>query len=217
MTATQPPRPNPWSWIGWIVLAAVLLLAGVWFGNRMFSLNPPVSGLRAATLLPVPRPLAPFHLQDQNEQPLTQASFQGHWSLVTFGYTLCPDVCPTTLATLTAVGRLLDQRGLKNRVRFVFVTLDPERDSSVRLKEYLAYFGPDFMGGRGPEAALRDLTGQLGIAYAKVEDSGSALGYLLDHSTGLLLIDPQARLRALFSAPHDAPAIAGDLALLTQP
>jgi protein SCO1/2 len=111
---------------------------------------------------------------------------------------------------LSQTADLLGQDKPASRPRFVFVSVDPERDSLDRLASYVPYFNPEFIGVTGPGADLHQLTGQLGILYRKVEDEETALDYLVDHSASIMLTDPQGRLSAVFSAPHDARAMAAD-------
>ena len=188
-------------------LAATALLLGLWFGSAL--LQRPVQPLTpsAATLLPEPRPLQAFQLTDSTGGPFTNDSLQGHWTLLSFGYTHCPDVCPTTLAMLEGVQRRLPA----DAPQVVFVSVDPERDTPSRLARYVQYFNPEFLGATGDHEALKGLTQPLGILYQRVEDQNSALGYLVDHSAQIVLVDPQTRLHALFSPPHDPDKIAGDL------
>jgi len=119
-------------------------------------------------------------------------------------------VCPTTLAVLKGVEEQLRQADSGNELDIVFVSIDPERDSLERLREYLAYFSPDFLGATGDDQALRTLTDQLGVLYVRV-DVDSAMGYLMDHTAHLVLLDPEVRMRAVFGPPFSSEKIAADL------
>lgn len=202
----------------WLILSLGLaaLLAGAWLGSVVL-VPDRVGGngaatLTAGTLLPQRRALAPFALTDTAGEPFTEASLQGRWTLLAFGYASCPDVCPLMLASFRDVHRRLAERGIDGPVQFVFVSVDPERDDPARLKDYVAYFNPSFLGATGPHAELQRLTRQLGVIYQRTADAESALGYLVDHTATLLLIDPAGRLTAVFSAPHDPPAMTADIA-----
>lgn len=201
-----------------LAIGAAALIAGVWLALRVPGLGMPWGAaaptLATGTLLPQRRALAPFALTDTNGAPFTEASLRGHWTLLAFGYASCPDVCPMLLATFRDVHRRLAERRLAGLLRFVFISVDPERDDLAGLKSYVAYFDPSFLGATGPHAELQRLTRQLGVLYQKAADGGSALGYLVDHSATLLLIDPQGRFTAVFSAPHDAQGLAADIAAL---
>lgn len=160
-----------------------------------------------ATVLPEPSPIAPFALTDHRGQPFTEANLQGKWTFLFFGYTSCPDICPTTLSTLAKVGKLL-AGGLAVPAQIVFVSVDPKRDTQEKLAQYVGYFGADVIGVAGADERLEPFTRALGIGYKRHDEGGS--DYLVDHTASILLLDPQGRLLALFSPPHDAAAIAAD-------
>ncbi len=133
-----------------------------------------------------------FRLADHNGRIRTLGDFRGKVVLLSFGYTRCPDVCPTTLAELAGLmGRL---GGEAERVQVLFVTLDPERDTPAQLAKYIPFFHPGFLGLRGDAAATAATAGEFRVAYQK-QDTGSAAGYSLDHSTGIYAFDPDGRLR----------------------
>jgi protein SCO1/2 len=200
--------------LGLLLVLGVALAAlgfGLWTARAL--LAPPGVVLEAGTLLPQPRPLGAFALTDTEGGAFTPESLRGRWTMLAFGYASCPDVCPLTMATFRDLRARLAASGHADTVRFVLVSVDPERDALPALKEYVRYFDPAFRGATGPHAALQQLTSQLGVVYRRA-DAGSALGYLVDHSATLVLLDPQARLAAIFGAPHDPAAIARDLAAL---
>lgn len=216
MGTDQPPTRGGRAATGLALLVTVLAVAaGVWLGAATFRdawRAEPQSALQQATLLPQPRALAPFALTDQDGKGFGNAQLLGHWTFVMFGYTSCPDVCPMTLATLAAVDRVLaDQaEGEDPTAEFLFVSVDPERDNPERLGKYVRHFNPRFIGATGSDVQLRALAAQLGVMFARVEGQDTALGYLMDHTASVLLIDPSGRLSAVFSAPHDAQRIAAD-------
>jgi protein SCO1/2 len=183
-------------------LALVAVLAGAGLA-RVF--GPKAVALETGTWLPQGRPLAAFHLTDLSGHDFSSANLQGHPTLLFFGFTHCPDVCPTTLATLAEVQRL---RPLPDS-QVVFVSIDPERDSAQQLAVYLGYFDHDFIGLRGDQAALAPMLGSLSaIAVRENLPDGS---YTMDHSATLYLLDRNARLVAVFSPPFVAPRLAADL------
>ena len=203
-----------------IILAAALLAAmviGVAFGmiaNRQqkSTLQELQPALKAATLYPEDfRPLAPFQLTDHNGLPFDNGRLQDGWSLVFFGYTYCPDVCPMTMQTLGAIEKEISVQSGITGPRIVFVSVDPERDTAERLKQYVTYFSPDFTGVSGDHENLRSLTGSLGVFYSRSENPRQPDRYQVDHSASLFLFGPGGRIRALFSAPLQAGAIAQDL------
>ena len=199
------------------VLLALLAIAAGLVANHMLSLQPDDAGkgyvgLRGATPIQNPRPLAPFSLIDHRGAPFTERALVGHWTLLSFGYTHCPDICPTTLQMLAQVEERLRSAGQAPVPRVVFVSVDPERDTQERLAGYVPYFSPRFTGVAGTPEALTALTGQLGVIFEKADDGQG--GYLVNHSASIVLVDPQGRFRALFSVPHDAERIAEDFRLI---
>lgn len=191
-----------------ILIAAVAAGLGLWFGARMLGAPPP---LQAALLYPAPRTLPEFHLTRSNNTPLTLADWKGHWTVAFFGYTNCPDVCPTTLATFKQVWKLLDPLSAQ-KLRFDFVSVDPARDTPEKLTRYVGYFSPDFIAATGSDEELTALTHSLGLVYSiNKTDNGD---YSVDHSASAVIIDPQGRQVGMFRPPFDAVKIAADLSTL---
>ena len=186
------------------VLVAVAIGAGVAFYER--SQEPLV--LRAGTALPEPRALPAFALVDQAGRPFGLPRFEGRWSLLFTGFTHCPDVCPTTLALMSELNR----RVARDDLQFVFLSVDPERDTPDAVARYLAHFDAALVGATGARAEMERLTAGLGLA--QVRNPGGRDEYTVDHSTAFVLIDPEARLSGYFSAPHERDALAADLAAL---
>jgi protein SCO1/2 len=197
----------------WLILvAAVAAAAGLWAAQRLAPRSPAAApATSAAVLYPQPRPLPAFALTRSDATPYTQADLVGAWTLMFFGFTHCPDVCPTTLATLRDAHASLPP-ALAARVRMTFVSIDPERDTPQRAGEYARYFSPAIVAATGTPEALQTLTGPLGVVYMKAPLASG--DYSMDHSASILLIDPQGRLRGLFRPPLDARRIADDLAAL---
>jgi len=194
--------------------AIVMLWLGMdYLGQRLRPPALPIA-LKGGTLLPQPKPLRPFQLTDQDGKPFTLDRLRGHWTFFVIGYTSCPDICPTLLATFQALDRLITPAGAKPAADFLFVSVDPERDSPAQLAKYVHYFNPRFLGATGTDDALRALTGQLGLLYERVGDRKTSLGYLIDHSASILLINPEAGLSAIFSPPQDPQLIAEDFATI---
>jgi protein SCO1/2 len=203
------------------ILTGLLALAvgvAAWLQLREPAATPAVSHIetRSATLLPQLRSLQPFSLRDQHGRPFTNQTLQGRWTFLSFGYTNCPDICPTTLAMLTSMGRQIDASGNSAEYQIAFVSVDPERDTQQRLAEYIDFFNPEFLGVRGDDSELQRLTRPLGILYVKVTTENSAMGYVMDHSASIILVDPQGRYHALFSSPHDPDDMAQDFMTITK-
>jgi protein SCO1/2 len=165
--------------------------------------SPPHPG---ATRIDDARPLPDFRL-DSPRGPLTRAWLQGRWTVLFFGYTHCPDVCPTALALMADVNRQLER---SQRPQVLFVSVDPQRDTTALLAEYVPAFDPDFLGATGQDADVAPLLRHLGAQFTRHPPSASGF-YTVDHTAGLFLIDPQARLKAVFTPPHDNAAVLTDL------
>ena len=200
------------------LLSAVLALAGgYWLADQLLGKTPDLSGLRA-TVFSEPRAIEPFTLVDHTGKPFDNASLEGRWSFVFFGYTHCPDVCPTTLSVLNSVARKLEDQ--KDRVQFVFISIDPGRDTPEQLGQFVSYFNGSFIGATGGEDALSALTRQIGVIYARVAvNSGgpdaAQDNYLMDHSASVLLFNPRGRFHAVFTPPLDAKSMADDFRLIS--
>ncbi len=189
---------------------ALALAAGIALGFLFTSRTPSAVPDINATILDPPKSIEAFKLIDHRGEPFVLDSLRGKWSFVFFGYTHCPDVCPTTLHTLSEMDRILAERSpQRHDVQIVFVSVDPERDSAEQLAGYVPYFNRSFIGVTGAPEEIDRLTRQLGILHLKV-DRGEGKGYLVDHSASILLFDPSARLRGVFSAPHRAERMATD-------
>ncbi|HET6629259.1 MAG TPA: SCO family protein [Woeseiaceae bacterium] len=190
-----------------LVLAAVAVAAGAWLAAR--ALEKP-SLPRFATVLAEPRPLPEFSLTDQDNRPFDAARLRGHTSLLFFGFTHCPDICPATLAQLAAARQQLAAAGAE-LPQIVLVTVDPERDTPEVLARYVGYFGAGITGVTGPVGEIRALAEPLGVYFEKTP-LGDA--YTMGHSTAVLVVGPDVALQALFTAPHDVDAFVHDLPIL---
>lgn len=190
-----------------VVLAAVLAGAATAFIATRSSHAPPV--LERATQFDVARPLPPLTLTDHAGRDFGRDRLLGHWTLMFFGFTHCPDVCPTTLATLAQASKLLSDLPLPDMPAIVLVSVDPARDTPDALAQYVSHFDPEFVGVTGQPAAIEILTREFGVAVltGAPEDDGS---YTVDHTAAIFLIDPSASFAAVFGSPHAADLIARD-------
>ena len=181
-----------------------LLLAAVFYWMLPDKTVPPeLQGV----LRPEPRPLRTFELSDQYRQAFNLERLKGEWSFVFFGYTYCPDICPTTLSVLTGVVKHLqtDPQGLTN-IQVVFVSVDPQRDTPDILEAYLKYFNEAFQGVTGAQQDIDSLTRQFGAGYM-IEPETRPGEYLVSHTSSIFLVDPYGQLIAAFPPPHDANTI----------
>ena len=189
------------------VLAVVAIAAAAGFlAGRWWPAEPPA--LQASTaLFGQERALPEFALTDHTGGAYTRRHLTDDWTLLFFGYTHCPDICPITLVTMSASVNAVAALG-GEAPRVVFVSVDPERDAPRSLRAYVTTFRDDFLGVTGPHEELRKLTRALGVAYAR---DGDGPEYLVEHSAALLLVNPKGELQAVFGPPHEPDAIARDI------
>lgn len=152
-----------------------------------------------------------FRLKDQNGNVRTLADFKGKIVVTFFGFTQCPDVCPTSMTTMAEVKRLLGDQG--ERLQVLFITVDPERDTQGLLKEYMASFDPGFIALRPDPDELKDVAAAFKIYYKKVPGS-TPTSYTMDHSAGKYIFDTQGRVRLFSAYGTDAATIASDIQIL---
>jgi len=195
------------------VLTACILLAGILAGVLAAHFFRGATGaapdLEQAVLFQVPRPLPDAPLAGPGDTRFGTTSLAGRWTFLFFGFVNCPDVCPTTLATLAAVRKSLDDLPPPERPAVAFVSVDPGRDTPELLGRYVAHFDPAFEGVTGSAAAIETWTRALGVAV--IIGAPAADGsYAVDHSAAIFLVDPTAKVAALFGAPHEAGVVARD-------
>jgi len=190
-----------------IVLAGILAgIAAAHFFRPSASAAPP---LERAVLFQDPRPLPRAELSGPGGAGFGTASLAGRWTFLFFGFVNCPDICPTTLATLAAVERSLADLPGPERPAVAFVSVDPARDTPEVLARYVAHFDAGFEGVTGSAAAINAWTRSLGVAVV-IGPPAPDGSYSVDHSAAIFLVDPEARAAALFGSPHEAGAIARD-------
>ena len=164
--------------------------------------------LARATLIDPARPLPPMAFIDQDARPFGLEQLRGHWSILFFGFTSCPDICPTTLALLAQVEKKLGDLPAEQRPHIVLVSVDPKRDTPERLAQYVKSFSPTFTGITGEQSAVQEFALKMGVPVAISEQPGG--NYTVDHSAAIFVVDPNGALRALSSTPHEVPIIAED-------
>jgi protein SCO1/2 len=195
-----------------VLIAAVVaggMLAGAgaaWLALGGRGEPPP---LEHATRFDAPRPLPAFALVDSSGASFGPERLRGRWTFLFFGFTNCPDICPTTLATLAAVRTSLADLPEEQRPSVLFVSVDPGRDTPEALGRYVAHFDPAFTGATGTREAIEALAAALGVAvFVGPPDADG--NYAVDHSAAVFLLDPEARVAALFGTPHEVDPIARD-------
>jgi protein SCO1/2 len=203
MTQDTPPQqqlPLPVILIG-LVLMVLGVLAARYVLSPHQQASPLPSGLKA-TYLQDGKPITGFSLVDYNKQRFDASRFKGKWTFLFFGYTNCPDVCPTTMLVMKSVWAKLPAEAMSAPApQLVFVSVDPDRDTPERLKKYVTFYRPDFLGVTGNADQIDILTKQVGVLYG-FDDDPDGKGYTVKHSAQIILVDPTGKERAVFSPPH---------------
>lgn len=200
-----------WALTGVVILLLVLsgLLGWQWWSGAQ------ERGLREAgiVLLSHSRELPKVTLLSTTDADLASVAQEGRWQLVFFGYTYCPDICPTTLAEVRRIYSALPQ-DVRDRLQVWMVSVDPERDTPQQLRAYLDFFDPSFQGLSGELADIQNLSQVLGIPF--IPGDSSQPGYTVDHGANLALIGPDGRHRGFIRAPLRVDALIKQLPLLLE-
>ncbi len=190
----------------WITVGSILCVIVLFMSMFLHKILSPrimtVDELRVnrAIVFENPRIIKEFSLLDQHGEVFDLARIQGKWSLVYFGFTHCPDICPTTLAKLAKVVNLLDE-DIREQTQVLLVSVDPARDTPEKLVEYMSYFNEDFVGVTGEFLNIIGLTQNLNVAFNKVMlDEGD---YTVDHTGNLVLINPNGHYHGFFKPPFE--------------
>lgn len=184
-----------------LVVAFILLVVYgfIWRMNQPVIMSDEQLRANGAVVLDKPRIFSDFELVDHNGKPFNIARMQDVWSIVFFGFSNCPDICPTTLAILNdTYSKMKDSE--KEKLQVIMISLDPERDTVEALAEYVPYFNSEFIGVTGNKHLIRRLTAEINVAYNIVPLEGD--DYTVDHSTQLVLINPKGHYHGFFRAPH---------------
>lgn len=183
-----------------IALWAVVVVAILGLAVRVYLAATDSGAMTTTTGAPLaPAIGGPFALVDHTGKPVTDADFRGKWMLIYFGYTYCPDVCPTSLTTMVDALDLLGEAGAK--VVPVLISVDPERDTPVKLASYVSAFGPRVVGLTGTAEQVAAAAKAYRVYYAKAKPkAGDGEVYLMDHSSILYLVDPQGKFHQHFSS-----------------
>lgn len=188
-----------------LVLAAILLLLAAGLGAYAWLRDPAghMSGSGVALVG------GPFTLTDQDGRTVSEKSFAGKYMLVFFGYTYCPDICPTELQVMSAA---LDQIGpVADRIQPIFISIDPARDTPEVLKSYVGNFGPRLIGLTGTPEQIAAVAKAYRVYYARAGNTASATDYLMDHSSIIYLMGPDGRFLTHMAYTTDAAKLAAQL------
>jgi protein SCO1/2 len=151
-----------------------------------------------------------FSLLSTQNQVFNNQSLRGKWTIAFFGFTSCGYLCPTTLAELTKMYKKLEQMKVKNLPQVVFITVDPEKDTMPVLSNYITAFNPQFLGLRGTEEYVKHLANETGITYIQIANPKDTSEYTMEHSGTLIVFNPEGKIQAFFSTPHNGAVIAQD-------
>lgn len=160
-----------------------------------------------------PRLLPEVALTNHDGSSFSIEQFKGQWSLVNFGYTYCPDICPTNMADMNIAYKQLAAEGLAEQFKFWMVTVDPQRDTPEQLALYVPYFNEDFIGLTGAADQIATLATQMSAVYYQ---EGTGEGYTVAHSDNYAIVDPNGHFVAMIRPPHKPDAIAAALKAMQQ-
>ena len=180
-----------------VFIALVVML----FLNKFLSprvMSPQELAVNGAVVFEKPRIIPPFELVDHRGKAFTLERLQGKWTVIFFGFTTCPDICPTTLATLSQWYKKLDD-DIRAETQVVMLSVDPGRDTPDKLAAYMSHFDENFVGVTGEFLPIKTLSDQLNVAFNKVMLGES--DYTVDHSSHLVLINPYGHYHGIFKAP----------------
>ncbi len=201
-----------------IISLLVLLLAatlGMYASNKYFNTTTKVE-YQSLLAYPNLKTFSGFELTDKQNKKITIEDFSGKWTLLFFGFTSCPDVCPTTLTDLQSIYKSLDKENLDQKPEVLFISVDPERDTPDKLKNYINFFNPNFNAATGDIGSLLSLSSQIGVAFNIEDHEPNDISYNVDHTAALFLINPKKQIYGIFQSPHDKNKIASDLAILME-
>ncbi len=184
------------------ITGLIAMSMGLWFAqsSKQPQLKPAaIQGV----IYPKAIVLKDFSLQNHLSENISKADLLGHWSLIFLGYTSCPDICPTTLSTLNWVVEFIQQQQIE-APEILFLSVDPERDTIEVLKNYMEYYNEDFMALTGSLTEITRFIKQLHVAFKKAPGASGDINaddYLIDHSSALMLINPDGNLQSILTAP----------------
>ncbi|MEO5628160.1 MAG: SCO family protein [Thermomonas sp.] len=205
-----------------LIVIALAAAGGLWSAQRVLgasatgaAVEPSMPAVTSMTLLPTPRVLPEFTLQQSDGTLLTNQELQGHWTLVFLGFTHCPDVCPTTLAQLASAQKQWSRLPEATRPRVLFISADPDRDTPKITGDYAHAFHPDSLAATAAAPQLEAFARSLSLVFMKVAGPGGRDDdYSIDHSASMIVLDPQARMAGVIVPPFDPKAIAADMLAL---
>lgn len=200
-----------------ILLGFVALITGIFFAQHLTPRKNLNVKAFQGTLLQNPREISDFNLLGTNEAPFTKNSMKNHWTMVFLGFTNCGSICPTTMAELGKMYIILEEKKVSPLPQVVFISVDSERDDLKKIKQYTTAFNPHFIGARGEPEAIKTLANELGVAFEKSQiNPENADQYDIQHNGAIMLFNPEGKLTAFFTMPHNAASLTADYQLLIQ-
>ena len=197
-TSTQK-RGITWTLIG--IVCVVTLFLSLFF-NKMLSpriISTEELMVNGAVEFEKPRIIKPFGLLDQSKRAFTNQNLESKWTLMFFGFTTCPDICPMTLATMSRVYNALDE-DIRAQTQVVLLSVDPERDTPETLSKYVTHFNAEFIGVTGEFISIKRFGDNVNVAFNKVMLDE---GYTVDHSGNIVLINPYGHYHGFFRPPFE--------------
>jgi len=191
-----------------LALFCIVGIAGI-AASAMWRHRAPSVDLTTGTYLTLEQAPPDFSLIDQQGRGFGSANLRGHWSLLFFGYTNCPDFCPTTLTTLAAMQKRLRAAKAPVLPQVIFVSVDAKRDTPAQMAKYVPYFDPEFIGLTAPDQpGIEAVAKKLGVSV--IIQPASDGSYTVDHSGAIFVFNPDGRLTAILSGPFSVEALQGD-------
>jgi len=202
--------------VKWTVLAlfVAIMLAFVAIFMKVVGTGPDLKAqleVNNVLYFSTPRLLSDIELTRHDGEAFTSDQFEGKWDVINFGYTYCPDICPTNMADMNIAHKQLTELGLEDQVRFWMVSVDPARDTVKQLSLYVPYFNEAFIGLTGEDDQISTLATQLSAVYYQ---EGEGEGYTVAHSDNYAIIDPNGHFVALMRPPHKPSHISDSISLL---
>jgi len=194
-------------------MAAIAIFTGILF-QQSGSPSRVLPDLEKVVILPNSKTLDTANFLDHTGKPFSKDDLKGYWNIIFFGFTNCPDICPTTMRTLAQIKNLMTDSRSWGNYRVIMVSVDPERDSLERLNNYVPYFDSEFIGLQGDLQTTTDFAKQMGILFVKQEPENGF--YDVDHSVSIILVNPEAEMAGVITAPHSIEQISKDLTLLAE-
>jgi protein SCO1/2 len=194
-----------------LAVAAIAALSSYLIMQQLHNRRFP-QGLRGFAVEPTP--ITDVRLVDKTGQALGNDYFKGKWTLVFFGYTNCPDVCPSTLMELTLLKKSLHTHAEQGPYQYLFVTVDPQRDSLARIREYVEYFDPQFNAAAGDITRIKQFESIFGASHLYAKHTADDVHYNVAHSAEIYIVDPDANYVARFLPPFNVSKVVAKLSEL---